>query len=142
MLPGGTCVREERGTAWWRNFNNRQWKSVPWTSLLPWYKYLRLNKAVRTLDVCFSRLVPQCGCLQPTGQIQTHQPLLSAHLYFRRESDGKQTRWYMKSLAIRKGNWGCMLWIGGTEDWSLSERSFLGVTMYRWGSVSRRFQRS
>ena len=54
-------------------------------------KYLRLTKAVCTIDVCFSRLVPQCGCLQPTGQIQTHQPLLSAHLYPRRESDGKQT---------------------------------------------------
>ena len=66
--------------------------------LISRYKYLRLNKAVCTLDVCCSRLVPQCGCLQPTGQIQTHQPLLPAHLYSRRESNGKQTHWLSLSL--------------------------------------------
>ena len=59
--------------------------------LISRYTYLGLNKAVGTIHVCYSRLVPQCCSLQPTGQIQTNQPLLQTHLYTRRESNGKQT---------------------------------------------------
>lgn len=66
------------------------------------YKYLRLNKAVYTL-VVFSWLVPKRGSIQPTAEIQTHQPLLSAHLHFRWEFAGKKTHYYWKLLTIRNG---------------------------------------